>query len=224
MPLRLGGGPSPVEAIYKHLKACVGDGFSGDDGTIEAYWRWARARAMWAACDDERAAMQAFPERATDTIPMYEDILGLQPAGRDDESRRQEIVNIWYAAAYGDHDTLEAALLAIDSRFDTLVQVEAYGATTGAGRAFEDYIPTTNPPPFGGGRSETKVPNFSHRLRFYARLDIGAGIPSSTDRNSIARAKAMLDKRLPAWVDHRVITHIGFFVGVDAVEYGGVGI
>jgi len=95
-----------------------------------------------------------------------------------------------------------------------------YGSqSTVAGRAFEDFDPTSPRacgPEFGGGRSSTNYPNFSSDMTCYVRYNIGVGTPATEQQRRIAVAETLLNEQLPTWADYAIYTTVGgFILGVD---------
>src|SRR5277367_5638913 len=97
LPLEVGGGTSRAEAIYRGLRSTVGKGGSGPPDSIEDVWRQSKAQAIASVVIMvERAAVQVFPNLATDRIPAYERLLRFgAPAGATDEERRRAVAAAW---------------------------------------------------------------------------------------------------------------------------------
>lgn len=142
IPFEIGGGSSSSELAYRVLRDSVGIGGSAVEGTIEAAWRWSRARGLRAAFSDSRAALCYFPDLTADAIKTYEDILLIAPAPEaTDEERRRNIVDKWVGSIDVSTESLESALQRIDPLFSILENDEATATTTQHGRAFEDWNP-----------------------------------------------------------------------------------
>lgn len=230
LPARLGGGPSDAEKIYRFLRACVGEGFASGTGTIEDFWRWARARAWAAGQADERAVMQAFPDRATDAIPLYEDLLDQIPApGETDQERRDEATAAWTDPATAISPELLLALQAIDPNLSIVGPPTArtydQSVETQHGRAFQDWQQSGKScGPAFGNRSGTDWPNFSSGYAIVVLYNIApVVIPTAEHLAVMAQARKLLDKVLPAWVDYRVLTSVaGFFCNLSPLDYTAV--
>lgn len=219
-PLHFGGGPTPTESIYRAMRGNVGKATSpaAPDSIIE-FWRLCRARGFAAAASmDERAALQAFPNLATDLLPYYERLLieALDP-GASDAERRARVQARWVEEAGGNTGDLELRLIAVDSRFHLYVSDPNQTTTTVRGRAFEDLAATE---PFNGGRSSTAFPNYSTDMRVTAVLETGGGDLSPTDIKAIADAKKLLSSALSAWVFFQVVVgEDGFNLDTDPLDY-----
>jgi hypothetical protein len=214
-PLLMGGGTTDTQRVYRMLKAAVGKGGSArSDDAIEAIWRQARARAI--ACGlsaDERAALQALPNKATDGLLYYERLLLIALASTASEQDRRDAAAARYTeTASLVSNEMEAHLAGIDERLEVLAVDTALTTTTNAGRRFQDHAASE---PFGGGRKGTKLPNYSTVFLVTVLLELDGEQPDVEDRRVIAEAKRYLADALPAWVGLRLCTHVGFRLGVD---------
>lgn len=227
VPHKIGGGPSDAVQAYDALKAAVGVGGSGADGSLEAEWRMARARGLAASMADERAAMQAWPDTATDHIPVYEELLAEYAApGESEQDRRVAITDGWTSVVSAASPALEAKLKEIDSRFVLVATSRDNARTTAHGRGFEDFSPSDPSacgPAFGGGRKSTLIPNYSSDFVCLVNLPF-SGPPSLGDLNAIERAKALLADSLPSWIDFQISSNLaGFVLDVDVLDLGAFG-
>jgi hypothetical protein len=230
IPRQVGGGKALVERIYWAMRAAVGEGNYAVEtppaSTIEGAWRWARAQALASAQADERAVMQMYPDRATDMIEVYEEILGITaPSASSDEERRQEIVRRWVLAVTAVQEELEDELQLIDPLFSIIYSSYDASDTTEAGRAFEDYLPAdpaASGPPFNGGRSSTDWPNYSADFIVIVLYDIGAGVLSAEQLRRVEQAKEVLNRALPAWVAFSIIVNPtgGFILDQSPLDFG----
>lgn len=223
-PFEFGGGSSHTETIYAAMRSSVGVGGAAldDDGTIDGLWRQARAVGLAAAATTgERAILQAFPGRATDLLEYYEQLLGAVPEPGDSELERQAVVEqLWTERVRASLPDIAADLLAIDPKFSLASFDHAETTDTLHGRAFEDLAATL---PFGGGRRSTRFPNYSTEFVVTALFDIGSGVaPSIPEQKLIERAKAHLNKVLPAPHAFQVLTGIGFILDVDLLDLTGL--
>lgn len=216
-PIELGGGPTTVEKLARALRSASGRGGSADDeSSIDGAWRAAIARALAAAATTaERAALQAFPHRATDLLPYYERLLGLDGGGSTSE--RQAAAGALYGARAGaDAPSLEAELAALDPRFRLLSTPAAVAVTTVAGRAFAD---RDGAEPFGGGRESTALPAYSSARVVRALLDLGGGaLSSDAERRTIETARRLLHRALPVTHAFSIVTHHGFTLDTDRLD------
>jgi hypothetical protein len=197
------------------MKAAVGIGGSAEDGTIEAEWRFARATGLAAVDADERAMLQAFPDTATDHIPLFEQILKISPpVDASDQERRDANTIRYQTVPDATHPGLLADLIALDSRISILPVDEDETRDTQGGRFFEPHLPladATDPPynvnvATGGTRSYTDFPNYSDRFVLYVFFDIGSGnIPDGEEEATTQKIKDLLNTTLPAWCSFRII-------------------
>lgn len=228
MPFEVGGGPSSSELAYEAMRAAVGLGGAAEDGTIEAAWRMARARGLRAAFCDGRAAANYLPDRATDALPVYEEILDVVAApGTSDQERRDAVTDRWTQVPDATTAALQAELQEIDALFSIIDGDRDSAATTVLGRAFEDWTPSdpdASGPAFGGGRKSTLWPNYSSDFHCLVLYALSAGAITVSARNNIERAKALLNEALPAWVDFLFSrTTTGFTLDTDLLDLGSFG-
>jgi hypothetical protein len=215
-PFEYGGGPTDEETTYNALRSAVGEGGSAanDDG-IDGLLR--RCRAIALAAGDaavERAALQAFPQFATDHIPVYEEEYGIvPPEGATEQDRRLAIVAAYTAKVAENEVELAVGLAAIDSRLAPVAIPRAKAWYVQAGKAFEpqDGVPGYGPSSFGAHAKSTPCPNASSDFYVPVQLTIGTTLPTPTDVASIAKAKAYLRVNLSSWVDFAVLTSTGPF-------------
>jgi hypothetical protein len=222
-PFEFGGGSTGTETIYAALRASVGVGGSApvDDG-IEGLWRAARATAVAAAgTTGERAILQAFPARATDLLEYYEDLLQAVPEPGDSVLERQAVVEqLWTERVRASLPDIAADLVAIDPRFSVAAFSHASSTDTLLDRAFQDLAGAL---PFGGGRESTRFANYSTEFVVTALFDIGSGVaPGIPEQKLIGRAKAHLNKVLPATHNFQVLTGVGFILDVDLLDLTGL--
>lgn len=215
LPALCGGGTTDTERMYRMLKGAVGRGGSArSEDSIEAIWRQARARAL--ACGlsfDERAALQAFPNKATDGLLYYERLLLIALPDTASEQERREVA----AARFTESASIVSNeivnhLSSIDERLEVIATDPEQSTTTNAGRKFEDLLAAE---PFGGGRKGSKVPNYSTAFVLAVLLDLDGDLPDVEDQRVILEAKRYLAEVLPAHVAAQVCTHVGFRLGVD---------
>jgi hypothetical protein len=218
-PLEMGGGPTEIERTYQMLRSAVGKGgASTDDDSIEAIWRQSKAKGIGlVGTFDERAALQAFPNLATDLIPYYERLLiSPRDPGASDEERRGVTASRFTASSAFLHAEIEADLQLIDSRFEVVIPADDEATTTNFGRAFEDLAGTE---PFNGGRSSTLLPNYATQYVFTALLDNGGIALTPLDLRAILAARRHLRVVLPAWMALQVVVGVGFILDTSPLDY-----
>lgn len=223
----LGGGPSGQELAYDSLRQAVGDGLRARVGSIVEKWRMAKARGLAAIVQDDRAAMQAFPNLATDFLEVYEEILRIvPPSGTSETDRRDTVVARYTRTVDATHPKLLAQLQALDPLFEILIIEPELTRTTDVGvRAFQDFNPASPlacGPAFdlhvGTSEKNSSVPNFSDDFILYVLLDIGGGTFTPAHRRAILAAQDELNESLPAWVDFRTFTAVGFILDLDLLD------
>jgi hypothetical protein len=223
-PFEFGGGSTSTETIYSAMRSSVGVGGSAldDDGTIDGLWRQARASGLAAAATTgERAILQAFPGHSIDLLEYYEALLQSVPEPDDSLVERQAAVEqLWTERVRASLPDIAADLVAIDARFSVAAFAHASTTDTLLGRAFEDLAGAL---PFGGGRKSTRFANYSTEFVVTVLFDIGSGVaPSLVEQRLIERARAHLNKVLPATHTFQVLTGVGFILDVDLLDLTGL--
>lgn len=217
-PVEFGGGPTVIEDQYRMLTNAVGKGGTcpDDDSIMALLWQSIAKGVGCVATFDERAALQAFPDKATDLLPYYERLLLTvrDPASSDTE-RRRLAASRWTAAAAFLVSEIERDLQLIDSRFAIVLATDDEATTTVFGRNFEDLAGAE---PFGGGRKATLLPNYSTHFVVTAVLSIGGGAPSAAENRTILAAQRHLSVVLPAWIGFQVVTALGFHLDIDRLD------
>jgi hypothetical protein len=215
LPLEIGGELSPEDKAYRMLRDAVGKGGAAAPGTIEDAWRVARAEGLGVIGSvDEAAVVQAFAHLATYHIPYYEEILGIAPEPfLSEHERRVPVVEGWLGTREVSTDELQAALTAIDPRFELQAPDHDDAVTTQHGRAFEEWVPAPAYSADNTGRRYSILPNFSTDMIVVVKFDVGVGALTSDELLKLQRAKDLLNDRLASWVDFRVYTETGFIVG-----------
>ena len=224
-PFEWGGGPTIVEKHYLVLRRAVGVGGSAlDEESVEDLWRQRKA-IMVAALDAvaERAFLQFFPDKAQDSLPYYEQLLGVVAGpGQSDEARRQAVVPAFIADALADTGRAVDSLLRIDERFGIIEQTHESAAATVLGRAFE---PFNGSPDFDSGDASVKsssFPNYSDDFMVTV-LFSGSAVPGKVEREIIDQGARLLNTMLPAWVGFRIITGTGFILDQSPLDITGFG-
>jgi hypothetical protein len=219
-PFAFGGGETDDEEIYNALRAAVGIGGSAanEDG-IDGHWRACKAGALATLAGmAERAALQAFPQIATDHLPEIEAELGpeLAPrAGATDVERRLDAAAAWTRRLGADGPTLARDLALIDPRATVLEIPHELSFVTTAGKAFE---PQDGSLPFGGGRTGTALPNYADEYRTTVLFNVGGLVPGPADDLVMARLRRLLAAVSPAWQDFAIVTSEGFYLDLSPLD------
>lgn len=226
-PFELGGGPSSVEQVYQTKKQMVGQGGSAADNTIEGDWRLSRATGFAAGfAVEERAYMQAYPDRSTDWIEVYEDLFGINPERfASDEERRREISLRYYSVSDASGPSLTLDLHRIDSRFSVETKNWDTAKTTVPGRAFEDYNTSHTDacgPSFNLDRGYSIVPNYSSAYMSDVSFD---AVPTTEPlRKIIFRSYDFLNRTMAAWCGFQVraanAPSAGFILDLSLLDFG----
>lgn len=228
LSFELGGGPSPQEQVYDSMYQAVGDGIRAPEDTIVEAWRRSRARGIAAFILDDRATVQAFPDLSTDYLPVWEEILEINPpSDATDDERRAAVVEQYTRAIDATYPKLSDKLDSIDDLMEILLIPHEYVRTTVPGRGFEDWDPTApkaSGPPMrlgatgSAGDNATAFPNFSDEMIIHVLFDIGGGAISVSNQRALEEAKEELNESLPAWVDFRLFTDCGFILDADLLD------
>lgn len=202
-PLELGGGETLDESIYEMLKRAVGEGgYAKNEEGIEGLWRAVRTQALASlASDAERAILQAFPNVATDHIPVYEELFRITPRGDEpDEERRHAITAAYTRQIKPDHPSLVISLQNLDARFSIPDVPHATSLVVELGKAFQ---PAQGGPFFGGGRTCTLFPNYATEYIVPVVLDLTATpTPSQAELIIVQQAKRFLNEVLASWMHY----------------------
>ena len=219
-PLQFGGDETPIEEVYRTLRAASGvGGVSSEDG-LDALWRQAKAMGIGLVSQfPERVGLQVFPRLSTDLLPYYERVmLSYLPPEASEEERRTEVGARWTAQATFLETDLEAALQLIDPRISVVPVDSEVTTVTEWGRWFQDHAATL-PFGFADGRKSTLFANYATEFVFTALFDNGGGSLSPEDQLVVFSAQRLLAASLPAWVALQVVTGIGFNLDVDPLDY-----
>jgi hypothetical protein len=191
-PFEWGGDPTEVESIYNALRSAVGSLAAEDDSGIDGLWRACKAQMIPAATScTERAVMQAFPQAATDHLPLWEAYLAIvPPVDATDVSRRAAIIEIYTRNVLADGPDLRLSLKTIDPRFEVLTVSRDLSTITVLGYPYASHSPAYS--------SDYVIP-----IQFVT-------VALDSDRRILARARAMLNDTLPAWVDYSIVAGSGF--------------
>lgn len=222
-PFEWGGGPTEVERAWTALRDAVGRGGTAKSlESVDGVWREAKSQALAALrCAGERAAMQAWPDQATDFLEWYERVLLLQPAANDtDVDRQAAATTLWTKEIRSTGGEIEEQLRRIDERFSVLHHTLEQSTTTIAGRTVE---PLDGTLPFGGGRIGTEYPLYSSLYVHFVLLDLGGAAPGDAELRAIELARALLDEVLPAWETYQIIHEVGVVLDqsfLDGAAFG----
>lgn len=197
LPLSIGGGTSKTEDVYSALRSAIGVGGAGPVDSLEDLWRQCKAQTIASVVvDSERAVLQAFPHVATDAIPSYERILGLDSADEDsDEVRRRAIVAAWTLELMVIASGIQDSLQAIDPRFSVTEVPYAATLVTHLGRMF-----------FSADEPGNAIgyPNYSDDFVLHVVWDPSVDAAPSVD--VMDAAEHLLNTVLPAWVDFSIVS------------------
>lgn len=201
----VGGGPSDVEAIWQALRDAVGKGGAAAEDTIEDLWRQARARAIaFSSASMERAALQVFPNLATDWIEYYESLLGVvPPVGATEQDRRDEIARRFARELRADGQNLLTALQEIEPTSELLAVDPDKTTVAQFGVAFNARPYTA---PFGTDNA-SNYPAYSTDMIVTVRITLEVGV-TQIPVLTYQRQEETLNELLPAWVDFAV-TQVG---------------
>lgn len=100
-PIRLGGGPSTTEVVYRSLNDQLGTAYDTSDESTVTAETMSEARAIAAAWSaNRRLSYQWDPRRLTDMLSRWERIFGVVPLPTDsEEDRRNRLVPKFLALA-----------------------------------------------------------------------------------------------------------------------------
>ena len=221
-PFQWGGGKSTFEMLWDALRSMLGEKGPGPRGSLEDAWREAKVAGLLMVISmPERAALQALPSKATDHIPVYEALLKV-PRADTDEERRAAITAAWTESLTAILPELQNRLEAIDEDLSivTLNVDQTYIFHFGA--AFFTEAPFQfSPVTVAGGPQESSYPMFSqHFVITVLWANQPGGIPPAATRDLVERE---LNKSLPAWVDWKIITKIGFILDSDPLDLTAFG-
>jgi len=228
-PFRVGGGRTPSEKAYASMRRAVGVGGSAaNDLGIDGLWRRSRAKGVAAgASASERAGLQNWPHLATDALPYHGRVLGLlQEAGETEADFRHRVWEEWVTRLQVDVPNLLIELQKVDHRFSIIEPTCT--TTTIAGRLFACLTPYGyagyETPAWGlYQRDVTAYPQYSTDLKVHVLFAQGySGVPRLGDQRLIERAKELLARLLPSWVDFGIITQIVFRVATSPLGRHGV--
>ncbi len=199
LPMRVGGGPTRAEVIWRQLRSGLGTRGAGPEGSSEDRWRQAKALGIAKVLSmQERAAAQAFPQLGIEHLPIYEAILAV--TGGDTLAARTEAVTAAYVGVPDATDPgLEAALQRIDPTIELVVAPHAEALVTRYGK------------PFGAAQDTAKWPAYSEHFFAFVKWPV----IDESKRGSVER---LLNKSLPAWCDFVIYQSEGFTLDEDPLD------
>ena len=221
VPFEVGGGETDDELVYEALRRAVGEGGAAEnDSGIDGLWRQCKAIALASlGTFAERATLQAFPNLATDHIPVYEDLLGIIPgADATDVDRRAEITAAFTRKILSTLPDIRTQLRAIDARASVIEIPNSVSTIVVRGKAFE---PQDGTPDYGPKRS-TAFPNFALDFHTVVQLATSTVVPSAADLLVIRRIKRYLRDVLASWCSFAVVTSTGFLLDVSPLDLTGM--
>ena len=222
-PIQWGGGRSIFEQLWDALRAMLGDGGPGPRGSLEDAWREAKVSGLVKVVTmPERAALQALPIKATDHIEVYETLLGV-PRADTQLQRQQAISAAWTESLSAVISRLQDRLVAIDADLSILTVDVAESHIFHFGASFEvDFGNFPFRPSGSASALESSYPMFSgHFIIYVLWQNQPGGIPPAATRDLVERE---LNKSLPAWVDWKIITKIGFVLDQDPLDLTAFGV
>lgn len=226
LPFQVGGSPSRFESTYTAMQRMVGrNGYASDDNEIEALWRQAKADALAAlGTFDERAALQASPESATDYIPVYEEILGITvDTNLSDQQRRNVIVPDYTGVPESWTSGLNDAIHRIEPLASVLVRPWINSGSCQIGRWYEPFD-GSDTYDSSGQRNATSWPNVSDAHSVIVKYDIGEGVaPNREQQRKAIQIQSHLNGVCPAWVDFHIVYSIGFELDTSLLDATGFG-
>lgn len=222
-PIQWGGGKSTFHQLWDSLRDMLGNGGAGPRDSLEDAWREAKVAGLLKVITmPERAALQALPSKATDHIEVYEDLLKV-PRAPTEEERRVAITAAWVESLSAVIPRLTARLQAIDSDISIVALDNDVTTSFHFGAAFETE-PATYPFRPSGSSSplHSAWPMFASFFIVYVLWENQpGGIPPTATRDLVVRE---LNKTLPAWVNWRIISKIGFILDQDPLDLTGFGV
>jgi hypothetical protein len=226
LPFQVGGSPSRFESTYSAMQRMVGrNGYASDDDEIEALWRQAKADALAAlGTFDERAALQASPETATDYVSVYEEILGITvDTDLSEQQRRDVIVPDYTGVPEAWTLGLNDAIHRIDPIASILVRPWINSGTCQIGRWYEPFD-GSDTYDSSGQRNSTSWPNVSDAHSVIVKYDLGQGVaPNREQQRKTIQIQNHLNEVCPSWVDFHVIYSIGFELDTSLLDTTGFG-
>jgi len=209
-PFQLGGGQTEIEETWQELRKALGEGGAGPVGGIEDAWRWIKSEMIaCAARMAERAVLQAFPDRCTDHLPVWEENL-LVPQVANDQLRREAVTAALTGNISAVIPNLTAALQEIDPTIGISVQDEDTSFNFIPGRYYRPR--GVGYTAYGGVGSS--FPNFSSW--FVVQVLWPGGIP---DAGQLAQAVDILNNVLPSWVDWQITNGPCYYDGFNDTYY-----
>lgn len=115
LPMRLGGGQTRVETLYKSLNESLGTAYDVSDESNVTAETMAEARALDAVwSSNRRMSLQWDPRRMTDFLSRWEKIFAVAPSPGDSDNARRAVLQGKFLALIGP-STLEDVVMPIAS-------------------------------------------------------------------------------------------------------------
>lgn len=226
-PVMFGGGPDEPQKAYNLLLAAegIGGSASNQDG-IDGLWRRSRAVGLSAATSANRRAINnAWPFLATDLLPYYERVLGVEPApGQSETDRRNVVAPLWPAKASAIVRDMAAELRRIDPRFVILSVDPSQSVVDYGGRSFgtvgEFWMKGIGQDGAFTNVANSAVAYFSTHYVLRVRLPVTT--PSQAELTSIRTARRRLRSMLPSWCDFTITCSTGFLCDTSHLDVTGL--
>lgn len=202
--LRLGGGKTRTEVLYRFLRSAIGEKGPGPKGGVEDAWRTAKAYGIARATVlQERAVVNAFPGRANDAIAAWEVLLGSEKSPDDPYQERVDELSVLYAGPIAVAiPGLQESLEAIDPNLSIITPVPTASADTHLG--------------IHRASAGVDVDNAIQYVNFsssYIMLVQWSGVGSSGFPEPQATLVArLLNKILPAWMEWGLVNDTTFYL------------
>lgn len=197
LPFQVGGGPTLPEKVYRELREGLGEGGAGPEDGLEDSWRQAKALGIAKALSVvERAAMQAFPDRGIEHLPVYEAILGI---ATEDHlvARTSAVVDAYTLQLDATIPGLKQSLQAIDP----IIEIDTISP--------DKSVVTRHGKPFDDDPDDTSYwPAYSQHFFLHVRWPVPGGVPDADKKRRVAR---VLSRALPSWVDWTIYNQAGFY-------------
>lgn len=216
-PFQWGGGETIFEQLWNSMRDMLGTKGAGPRGSIEDAWREAKVGSICRVMTMmERAALQSLPSKATDMLPVYEDMLKV-PRAATDEARRLAVTTAWTQSLTAVLPELQGRLTAIDSGLVITTVNHDESAVFQFGAAFETEAANAFTPAASSTPAESQYPMFSDHFVLHVQWSgQPSGIPDPVLLDLVTRE---LNQSLPAWVTFNITTNSGFILDTSNLDY-----
>lgn len=220
LPFHLGANPSPTERVYRTMRRALGrraDGreVAGPALGLEDQWRIAKARVL--ARERQRvdlAFAQYFPDRATVALGELEEELAVEREDTD-EARRAAVAGAYTRQLEAVIPAIRQRLQQIDENLDVITWSDE-ATRVGFGQWLRAPSQTWNQ---DTARKTALRPNFASEFVVVV-LWATATLPQPPKRRQL---EDYLDEILPAWVDWRIVTGVGFRLDLSRLDLTAFG-